>query len=402
MLQKLLLTTLLLASVVSSANPPRKSVLARIDQITEQQLLKTGVIAADNDQYGSLLSLVRDTALVLLTPTEFRLLLERGFKAVELANDTNKVRLVRRALFGPNLRLERPYHSYASMLQEIDSLRRVYPGLLQTFSIGKSVHQRDIMAVKISGPSRTMADRPAILFNGCHHSDELLGGEICMAVIHTLVSGYGSVPEITHWLDHLQIVVVPVINVDGHEMVTSGREPRWRKNCRDTNHDGVIQYPGDGIDLNRTYDFNWAHGGSGDVTSERYRGEMPFSEPETRALAALAQRERFLLSITYHSQGEVIFYPWTWAGRKTPDDLLLTSIAKGLAGSIRTMKGDSTYKAEYGAGLVGQSYPWLYGALGTFDFVVETGKGASFMPPWEVAGIVKANLEGVRYILNKA
>jgi hypothetical protein len=71
----------------------------------------------------------------------------------------------------------------------------------------------------------------------------------------------------------------------------------------------LLTYPGDGIDLNRTYDFNWAHGGSGEVTSERYRGEMPFSEPETRALAGLAQRERFLLSLTYHSQGKVIYYP---------------------------------------------------------------------------------------------
>jgi hypothetical protein len=116
----------------------------------------------------------------------------------------------------------------------------------------------------------------------------------------------------------------------------------------------------------------------------------------------LAQRERFLLSLTYHSQGEVIYYPWNWAGHKAPDYVLLTAIARGVAGSIRTMKGDSTYKAKYGPGLVGQSYPWLYGVLGTFDFIIETGKGASFMPPCEVDGIVKANLEGVRYILNRA
>ena len=397
----LMLMSLLCADIALSA-APRKSMLVRIDKVTEQQLLKAGIITTDTDQYGSLLSLVRDTALVLLTPTEHQLFIERGFKATVLASDTSEVQLVRRALFGPAMRLEQPYHTYKSMVLEIDSLRRAYPTLLQSFFIGKSVRQKDIIAVKISAPSRTRAERPAILFNGCHHADELLGGEICLAIIHTLVAGYGRIPEITHWLDHLQIIVVPVINVDGHDMVTSGEEPRWRKNARDTNHDGSVTYPGDGIDLNRTYDFNWAHGGSGEVTSERYRGERPFSEPETRALASLAQRERFLLSLTYHSQGEVIYYPWNWAGHKAPDDRLLTSIAKGLAASIRTMQGDSTYKAEYGAGLVGQSYPWLYGALGTFDFVVETGKGASFMPAWEVAGIVKANLEGMRYILDKA
>ena len=66
------------------------------------------------------------------------------------------------------------------------------------------------------------------------------------------------------------------------------------------------------------------------------------------------------------------------------------------------MKGDTSYKAEYGAGLVGQSYPWLYGALGTFDFVVETGKGASIFAPYEVDGIVRANLKGIRYMLRRA
>jgi hypothetical protein len=51
---------------------------------------------------------------------------------------------------------------------------------------------------------------------------------------------------------------------------------------------------------------------------------------------------------------------------------------------------------------VGQSYTWLYGALGTFDFVIETGKGASFVPPYEVGGIVRANLQGVHTLLRRA
>jgi hypothetical protein len=106
--------------------------------------------------------------------------------------------------------------------------------------------------------------------------------------------------------------------------------------------------------------------------------------------------------LTYHSQGEVIYFPWDWKGRKAPDDVLLKEIATGLGGSIRTMRGDTCYKAEYGAGTVGQSYPWLYGVLGTFDFVVETGLGAAILPPYEVPGVVQSNLAGVRYILGRA
>jgi hypothetical protein len=240
------------------------------------------------------------------------------------------------------------------------------------------------------------------MIDGCHHADEVMGAEISVALMRMLTSGYGSDPEVTAWLDSLNIVVVPVVNVDGHHVVTGGIDPRWRKNTRDVNGNGVLHEHPEGVDLNRNYDFNWAHGGSDDSESVRYRGEHPFSESENRAMRDLAEEERFLMSITYHSQGEVIYYPWDWRGRKAPDDKLLSEIAHGLAGSITTMEGDTTYKAEYGAGTVGQSYPWLYGRYGTFDFIVETGRGSHIFPPGEIEGIVQSNLNGVRYFLNRA
>jgi hypothetical protein len=273
-------------------------------------------------------------------------------------------------------------------------VQKTHPSLLRKFSIGKTAKGASIYAVRIAARVEEGRDRPSILVDGCIHSNELLGGEICCTLVHDLASKYGSDPDVTRWLEKFQIVIVPVVNVDGHNIVTSGEDPRWRKNCRDTDGDGEVRYS-EGVDLNRNFDFNWAHGGSGDAGSERYRGPFPFSESESAALAALAKEERFLCSITYHSQGEVIYYPWTWGGRKAPDDGLLTAMAKEIAASIKTMAGDTCYRAEYGAGLVGQTYTWLYGVCGTLDFVIETGRGASFVPPYEVDGVVRANLRGI-------
>jgi hypothetical protein len=316
--------------------------------------------------------------------------------------DTSEIRLVRRAAYGPTMHLESPYHSYAALMRGIDTLRRAYPSLIRVFPIGRSAREKQpIYAVEISARVGTEGDRPSVLINGCHHSNELLGAEICFGFLRDAAAKFGGDPDVTRWLKALRIIVVPVVNVDGHNVVTSGEDPRWRKNRRDTDGDGKVRYP-EGVDLNRNYDFNWAQGGSGDPGSERYRGPFPFSEPEAEAIAALAKEERFLCSITYHSQGEVIYYPWTWGGRKAPDDRLLTAMARDIAGSIRTMSGDTCYRAEYGAGLVGQSYTWLYGVLGTFDFVVETGKGASFVPPYEVDGVVRANLPGIYALLRRA
>ncbi len=379
----------------------RRTILIRIDNVKPEVLFKQGILTFDEYESRSIVSMVRDTALILVTPAELNLLRERGLQCETVMEDSSELTLIRRAVYGPTFKLEKPYHTYSDILREVESLQKAFPDLVHRFQIGATSRtQQPIYAVKVSRNVKKDDDRPAMLINGCHHSNEVLGAEICMAALHELVEQYGKDPDITRWVNNVQIYIIPVLNVDGHDVVTSGRDPRWRKNTRDTDSNGVLNYP-DGIDLNRNYDFNWAHGGSGDPTSGRYRGAFPFSESEPRALADLARSKRFLLSLTYHSQGEVIFYPWNWAGRKAPDDVLLTDIAHGLAGSIPTMRGDTSYKAEYGAGLVGQSYPWLYGTLGTFDFVVETGKGAGIFPPYEVDGIVRANLKGIRYMLNR-
>jgi len=397
----LLLFILTLCASGAAAPQARRTLLVRIDNVTPETLLSTGVVTIDDYNPQSLISLVRDTAMVLLTKAENELLRERGIRTTIVREDTSRIQLMRRAQYGPTMRLERPYHTYDAMVREIDSLEKLFPSLLRKVSIGSTVRNRPIVAVKISAGAGEESDRPALLFNGCHHSDEVLGAEICMGIIHELAGKYGIDPEVTRWVDRYQIYVVPVVNIDGHDIVTSGTDPRWGKNARDTNGDGVLTFS-EGVNLNRTYDFNWAQGGSAEPANRRYRGPYPFSEPETRAIADFARQKRFLLSLTYHSQGEVVFYPWQWKGQTAPDDKLLTSIAMGLAGSIRTMRGDTSYRAERGAALVGQSYSWLYGVLGTFDFVVETGRGASIHPPYEVAGIVRENMNGVRFMLRRA
>ena len=381
---------------------PLRTLLLEIQSL-DAAALKGTPLVYDDYARDAVLSDVRGRKLVLATHAEAALLRERGIQFSVLLEDSSQLTLAKRAFYGPSMLMPAVYHTYERMMDEVDSLAKLYPQLIRKFPIGTTEQGgKTIFAVRITEGVNKRQDKPAILFDGCHHSDEVMGAEICMALIHKLVSEHGNDPEISDWLRRFVVVVVPVVNVDGHGVVTHNIDPRWRKNTRDTNGNGILhEYP-EGVDLNRNYDFNWAHGGSDDSSSERYRGAYPFSESENRAIRQLAMSERFLCSITYHSQGEVIYYPWNWSGKKAPDDVLLTSMANGLASSIRTMAGDTCYKAEYGAGTVGQSYPWLYGTLGTFDFIIETGKGAAIFPPEEVTGIVMSNLAGVRYFLNRA
>jgi hypothetical protein len=295
-----------------------------------------------------------------------------------------------------------PYHTTAEALGVVDSLVAAHPDRIRRFVIGRSTQEgQDIVAVHLGGDLRAPGTRPAVLLNGPHHADEIVGVEIVLAALRSLIDGYGRDADITRWMDTYDLYAVPVPNPDGHRVVTSGADPRWRKNTRDTDGDGVLHEYGEGIDLNRNYDFNWAHGGSDDPTNGRYRGTHPFSEAENRAMRTLVEQVRPMLSLSYHSQGEVLFYPWDWRGRRAPDDRLLTSLARDVAGSIRTMRGDTTYAYTPGAGTVGQSYSWLYGRYGTFDMVVEVGRGSHVFPAETVPGLVAANLPGIWTLLRR-
>jgi hypothetical protein len=403
MIKKVYIFLFVLTTSLVAQQSPKRTLLLQLKNSSPEKVDR-GLMFFDDYQRGAqVISSVRGTVMLLATKAEAEVLQERGQRFTVVMEDTNQLKLYKRALYGETMTLPKEYHTYERILEEVDALARLHPKIVKKILIGEtSQEKRKIYAVKISNDVEKEQDKPAILFDGCHHADELMGAEICTAIIHMLVDGYNREAEVTDWVNCYEIFIVPVVNVDGHNVVTRGIDPRWCKNARDTNGNGVLYDYSEGVNLNRNYDFNWAHGGSGDPTSERYRGPYPFSESENRAMRGLAEAQKFVLSISYHSQGEVIYYPWDWRGRKAPDDKLLTEIANALASHITTMKGDTCYKAEYGAGTVGQSYPWLYGTYGSFDFVVETGKGSHIFPENEMPGIVKSNLEGARYLLDRA
>lgn len=385
-----------ISEVISDSLEPQRTVLIKL-MINEKEYNELEAI-----KIKLTTGLLDSIALAIVSQGELSLLKERGYNYEKIMQSENELDLCKRALYGKSMTLDPIYHTYEEIIHELKELVKKYPELIQMAKIGwTSQGKRDIWSVKISDYVSQEEDEPAILFSGAIHSNELVGVEICMTLINQLLSYYNRDKKVTDWINDNEIWFIPVINVDGYFVVTNNIDPKWRKNVRDNNNNGVLYESCDGIDLNRNFNFNWAHGGSGDSINSRFRGEYPFSESECVAVRDLAQEQKFLLSITYHSQGEVIFYPWIWRGRKAPDDKLLTRIANELAGSIQTMNGDTTYKTLYGAGTVGQTYPWFYGILGTFDFIVETGRGRYIFPPDDLKQIVKSNLQGAFYMLDQ-
>jgi carboxypeptidase T len=305
------------------------------------------------------------------------------------------------------------YHTYEETVSELFAYASYYPAIAYVESIGISQQeQKAIYAFKISDNVYIDEDEPVVYFDGTHHACEVMGLEICMALIDTLLENYGLDSNIIYIIDNTEIWLVPLVNPDGHSAVIDSISLFWRKNGRDLNgNDTLYEYEcndwwtcyTEGIDLNRNYDWYWEYGGSSEPWSYYYRGESPGSEAENQALTSLLERIKPLLSLSYHSYGEVIYFPWLWMGNYAPDHDAIYSIAQGLASSIMKENGQDTYGVSFADGRSGMASNWQYGHLGSFCYMPETVKYPDFIiPPERYRNVVSENLNGCFYFLQRA
>ncbi len=298
------------------------------------------------------------------------------------------------------------FHTYERMMREIETLALRFPDLcrVETLSVTET-GRRAVVAVKVSDNPEVEETEPAVMFNGAHHGCEIMGVEICMALLDWLVTGYVQ-PEIKRLVDSLEIFVVPMVNPDGHAVNFTTAETTWRKNTRDNNRNGRFD-SGDGVDLNRNYPFLWEMGGSDRLASREYRGPFPLSEPETQGLARFTHREKFVANICYHSSQqpsdwEKIYYPWLWSGTFSPDYYFFRAVAESLAASISRDDGTGTYTAVPGFATSGGLYRnWSYYTTGNLSLTVEVGRG--YYPDTSlVDSLVRRNLRGAKCLLERA
>lgn len=266
---------------------------------------------------------------------------------------------------------------------------------------------RPIRAIKISdNPTVDEPWEPAFLFVGVIHGRERLGARVLLQLVEDLTEQYCVGTDVFNWVNAYEIWIVPVMNPYGYDNDS-------RKNSK-------------GVDLNRN--FGWAPAGSFDGprpetrwdrckgacldrTNSRYRGLEPFSEPESKAIRDLVERERPVFGATFHSGWNVspgaILRPWSLNDfgddevRCDPldpslstDDLVvippadsdrLAEFSQVLAQAVSdsrqgarlcdgtsTIAGACTLPAQDTARAFGQSNVSNYALTGMLDYLIET------------------------------
>ncbi len=249
--------------------------------------------------------------------------------------------------------------SLAQIEQEMIFLQIMYPDIVgNRVSIGQTIEGRNIYALKVSDNPDIDEDEPEILFTGCIHAREGITPLVLLNFIDHLGQNYGVDPEITDLVDNREIWMVLVVNPDGYaynDEETPGGGGMWRKNRRD-NGDGSF-----GVDLNRNFGHMWGYdniGSSPIPEDETYRGTGPFSEFETQALRDFTIAHDFVITLYFHSYGNITLFPWSYdVDLYTPDHHYFMAMGN----SIREMNGYDPGPGWFLYPTNGDSDDWNYG-----------------------------------------
>lgn len=300
------------------------------------------------------------------------------------------------------------YRRLADYEAEMKSLAETYPDLVRPITLDEpTVEGRMVHGIEITtDPDDVNDGKPVFLQMGTHHAREWPAAEHSMEWAYELLQGYGSDDEITELVQDTRTIVVPVVNPDGFtisreaattDMFGTFSYDNKRKNCSistntpttpvdyragtcSANNAGRLR----GTDLNRNYGGFWGGpGASTSWSSDTYRGDGPFSEPETRNIKNLVGTRAVTTLVTNHTFGNLWLRPPGVQATGAPLDEPIYEALGAAATSHNNYENVPSYELY---DTTGGTEDWTFWTAGGLGFTPEIGT-LGFHPPFE-AGVV--------------
>lgn len=274
----------------------------------------------------------------------------------------------------PGLKTIPPFHGYQGTLNELIDIATGHPDITRLDTIGFSIKGRAILCLKISDNPGMDEDETPILFVGNHHGNEIHSVEATLYQINYLVDNYGIDSEVTNWINSMEIWYIPMTNPDGREAMQRGND--------------------NGVDLNRNYSFEFTPGGG--------HGPEAFSEPETRAIRDFTEQYPPVMSLSYHTSGQYVLYPWTHTDAAAPDSAAMVYLGNLISESITFTGGHYTLmQGGRWYFTAGEYCDYMYVTHNTLAYTIEMG--TSQAPDYSVMpAMSEGNLKGMKTMLRQA
>ena len=286
------------------------------------------------------------------------------------------------------------YRHLADYDFEMKQLAMRYPGLAKELTLTHpTIEGRSVNGIEITQNPQAKDGKPIFLQLGVHHAREWPSSEHAIEFAYDLLTNYGTSARTTDLVNATRTIVVPIVNPDGfnisREAQHSGLSGIYglfdyemkRKNCRISTSTPPQYTTGPcvdnpagrlrGTDPNRNYGGLWGGGGaSTNWSDDTYRGDDPFSEPETQNIQELQSTRSITNLITNHTFSNLVLRPPGVADFGAP---LEEAQVKALGAR---MAGHNGYSNIPGYGLydtTGGTEDWTFWTAGSLGYTFEIG-----------------------------
>lgn len=278
----------------------------------------------------------------------------------------------------------------------LDGLAARYP-FLTVRNIGETAFGRKLPQIALGlGPRR-------VLYNASHHANEWITTPVLLKFLEDYARAVSENGKIFGFsaqalYQRTTLHLVPMVNPDGVDLVTGGLregDPGYGAARRLAENYPDIPFPQGwkanlrGVDLNLNYPARWEQAreikfaqGYSRPGPRDYVGPEPLSEPESEAMVRLTELVEPGLTLSYHTQGNVIY--WRFLN-------LEPAGAQALGERFAAVSGYSLEDVPYASGFGGYK-DWFILTRDRPGYTVEVGQGENPLPLSEFSEIYRRNL----------
>ncbi|MBR6826228.1 MAG: LysM peptidoglycan-binding domain-containing protein [Oscillospiraceae bacterium] len=278
----------------------------------------------------------------------------------------------------------------------VEGLTMRYP-FLSSRRIATTAYGRPVTLLKLG------EGRRSVLYNGSHHANEWITTPVLMKFLEEYakaVSRNGRLwdRDATALFRRTQLYIVPMVNPDGVDLVTGAIAEGSLE--YEAAQSIAARYPAvpfpdgwkanlSGVDLNLNYPAGWEQAkenkyalGYDRPAPRDFVGFSPLDQPETIAMVQLTKQTSPGLTLSYHTQGEVIY--WKFMNIEVPG-------GRQIGEAFARSSGYELEDTPFASGFAGYK-DWFIQEYNRPGYTVEVGMGSNPLPLDQFDQIYRDNL----------